>query len=84
MPPFSPAQSKSVPMKTRLKMKLAKIIQSAKKDERRSLKIKPINSSTTNEDSVRLRRAQSSPSLRSLMETSWSIGRGNYIEKFNI
>ena len=76
MPPFSPAQSKTVPMKTRLNMKLAKIIQSEKNEERRSLKIRPINSSASNEDPVGLRRTHSSPSLRSLKETSWSIGRG--------
>ena len=74
MPPFSPAQSKSLPMKTRLKLKLAKIIQSEKNDERRSLKIKPINH--IEEPAPVLRRTHSSPSLRSLQETSWSIGRG--------
>ena len=74
MPPFSPAQSKSLPMKTRLKLKLAKIIQSEKNDERRSLKIKPINH--IEDTAPALRRTHSSPSLRSLQETSWSIGRG--------
>ena len=74
MPPFSPAQSKSLPMKTRLKLKLAKIIQSEKNDERRSLKIKPINN--IEDTAPELRRTHSSPSLRSLQETSWSIGRG--------
>ena len=74
MPPFSPAQSKSLPMKTRLKLKLAKIIQSEKNEERRSLKIKPINQ--IEDTAPALRRTHSSPSLRSLQETSWSIGRG--------
>ena len=74
MPPFSPAQSKSLPMKTRLKLKLAKIIQSEKNEERRSLKIKPINH--IEDTATELRRTHSSPSLRSLQETSWSIGRG--------
>lgn len=74
MPPFSPAQSKSLPMKTRLKLKLAKIIQSEKNDERRSLKIKPINH--PEETAPVLRRTQS---LRSLQETSWSIGRGKFV-----
>lgn len=82
MAPFSPAQSKSVPMKTRLKMKLAKIIQSEKNDERRTRKIKPINSCI--EDNIPLRRTHSSPSLRSLKETSWNIGRGKGGKKLGV
>ena len=81
MAPFSPAQSKSVPMKTRLKMKLAKIIQSEKNDERRTRKIKPINCI---EDNIPLRRTHSSPSLRSLKETSWNIGRGKGGKKLGV
>ena len=82
MPPFSPAQSKSLPMKTRLKLKLAKIIQSEKNDERRSLKIKPINN--IEDTAPELRRTHSSPSLRSLQETSWSIGRGKGGKKLGV
>ena len=82
MPPFSPAQSKSLPMKTRLKLKLAKIIQSEKNEERRSLKIKPINH--IEDAAPALRRTHSSPSLRSLQETSWSIGRGKLCFFFTV
>ena len=63
-------------------MKLAKIIQSEKNDERRS-KTKPINGSL-HEHPEPLRRANSSPSLRSLQETSWSIGRGALISFISI
>ena len=71
MPPFSPAQNTSVPMKTRLKLKLNKIMQSEKNDARRTKKRIEDGCET-----LSLRRSLSSPSLQSLNKTTWSQGRG--------
>lgn len=76
MPPFSPAQSSSVPMKTRLKLKLAKIMQS---DKRESMRTK-----RRVEDGCELRRTVSSPSLKSLNQTTWSKGRGKGGKKLGV
>ena len=79
MPPFSPAQNASVPMKTRLKLKLAKIMQSEKNDSRRTKK--RIEDGC---EALSLRRSVSSPSLRSLNQTSWSKGRGKGGKKLGV
>ena len=81
MPPFSPAQNARVPMKTRLKMKLAKIMQSEKNDEKRVKK----RADDGCED-VMLKRSVSSPTLRSLTtsHTTWSTGRGKGGKKLGV
>ena len=76
MPPFSPAQSKSVPMKTRLKMKLNKIMLSEKNEARRTKK--------RVECCGELKRSASSPSLRSLNESTWTKGRGKGGKKLGV
>ena len=81
MPPFSPAQNSRVPMKTRLKMKLAKIMQSEKNDEKRVKK----RTDDGCED-VMLKRSVSSPTLRSLTNShaTWSTGRGKGGKKLGV
>ena len=79
MPPFSPAQNARVPMKTRLKMKLAKIMQSDIREERR-VKKRPDDGC----EGVMLRRSISSPTLRSLNETTWTQGRGKGGKKLGV
>ena len=81
MPPFSPAQNARVPMKTRLKMKLAKIMQSEKNDEKRVKK----RADDGCED-VMLKRSVSSPTLRSLTtsHTTWFTGRGKGGKKLGV
>ena len=81
MPPFSPAQNARVPMKTRLKMKLAKIMQSEKNDEKR---VK--NRADDGCEDVMLKRSVSSPTLRSLTtsHTTWSTGRGKGGKKLGV
>ena len=81
MPPFSPAQNSRVPMKTRLKMKLAKIMQSEKNDEKRVKK----RADDGCED-VMLKRSVSSPTLRSLTKSqaTWSTGRGKGGKKLGV
>ena len=81
MPPFSPAQNARVPMKTRLKMKLAKMMQSEKNDEKRVKK----RADDGCED-VMLKRSVSSPTLRSLTtsHTTWSTGRGKGGKKLGV
>ena len=73
MPPFSPAQSASVPMKTRLKMKLNKIMQSERNDRNR---VKARVECVDGCEETSLKRSVSSPSLRALNSTTWSKGRG--------
>ena len=73
MPPFSPAQSASVPMKTRLKMKLNKIMQSERNDRNRAkARVECVDGC----EETSLKRSVSSPSLRALNSTTWSKGRG--------
>ena len=81
MPPFSPAQNSRVPMKTRLKMKLAKIMQSELRDEKRVKK----RADDGCED-VMLKRSASSPTLRSLTTSpsTWSTGRGKGGKKLGV
>ena len=76
MAPFSPAQSSSVPMKTRLKLKLQKIMQSDKREARRT--------KARVEDGCHLRRTISSPSLTTLNETTWTKGRGKGGKKLGV
>ena len=59
--PFSPAQNSRVPMKTTLKMKLVKIMQSDLRDEKRVKK-----GADDGCEDVMLKRSASSPTLRSL------------------
>ena len=79
MPPFSPAQNTRVPMKTRLKMKLAKIMQSDIREERRVKK-----RADDGCEGLMLRRSVSSPTLRSLNDTTWSQGRGKGGKKLGV
>ena len=81
MPPFSPAQNSRVPMKTRLKMKLAKIMQSELRDEKR-VKKRPDDGC----EELSLKRSASSPTLRSLTTSSstWSTGRGKGGKKLGV
>ena len=79
MPPFSPAQNARVPMKTRLKMKLAKIMQSDIREERRVKK-----RADDGCEGLMLRRSVSSPTLRSLHDTTWSQGRGKGGKKLGV
>ena len=81
MSPFSPAQNSRVPMKTRLKMKLAKIMQSDLRDEKRIKK----RADDGCED-VMLKRSASSPTLRSptISPTTWSTGRGKGGKKLGV
>ena len=81
MPPFSPAQNSRVPMKTRLKMKLAKIMQSELRDEKR-VKKRPDDGC----EELSLKRSASSPTLRSLTTSpsTWSTGRGKGGKKLGV
>ena len=74
MPPFSPAQSASVPMKTRLKMKLNKIMQSERNDRNR---VKAQVDCVDGCEETSLKRSVSSPSLRALNSTrAGGTGKG--------
>ena len=79
MPPFSPAQNTRVPMKARLKMKLQKIMQSDIREERRIKK-----RADDGCEGLMLRRSVSSPTLRSLNDTTWSQGRGKGGKKLGV
>ena len=79
MPPFSPAQNTRVPMKARLKMKLQKIMQSDIREERRTKK-----RADDGCEGLMLRRSVSSPTLRSLNDTTWSQGRGKGGKKLGV
>ena len=83
MPPFSPAQNSRVPMKTRLKMKLAKIMQSELRDEKR---VKKRADCVEGCEDVMLKRSASSPTLRSLTTSpnTWSTGRGKGGKKLGV
>ena len=83
MPPFSPAQNSRVPMKTRLKMKLAKIMQSELRDEKR---VKKRADCIEGCEELSLKRSASSPTLRSLTTSpnTWSTGRGKGGKKLGV
>ena len=83
MPPFSPAQNSRVPMKTRLKMKLAKIMQSELRDEKR---VKKRADCVEGCEEISLKRSASSPTLRSLTNSpsTWSTGRGKGGKKLGV
>ena len=83
MPPFSPAQNSRVPMKTRLKMKLAKIMQSELRDEKR---VKKRADCVEGCEEISLKRSASSPTLRSLTTSpsTWSTGRGKGGKKLGV
>ena len=66
-------------MKARLKMKLQKIMQSDIREERRIKK-----RADDGCEGLMLRRSVSSPTLRSLNDTTWSQGRGKGGKKLGV
>ena len=78
MPPFSLAQSKSVPMKTRMHLKLERIMISKSEEEEQRHKRR------VDDEGPMLRRSQSSPTLGSLSGATWTRGRGKGGRKLGV
>ena len=78
MPPFSLAQSKSVPMKTRMHLKLERIMISKSEEEEQRHKRR------VDDEGPMLRRSQSSPTLGSLSGATWTWGRGKGGRKLGV
>ena len=78
MPPFSLAQSKSVPMKTRMHLKLERIMISKSEEEEQRHKRRG------GDGGPMLRRSQSSPTLGSLSGATWTRGRGKGGRKLGV
>jgi len=78
--PFSAAQSKSLPMRIRLKVKLDRVRRIGSNEGSKPVKIKP----TEDEDRTPVLRRTESPKLRDLYQQSWGIGRGKGGRKLSV